>query len=63
MFSLHKSSRFFVLRNNDSEDSKHSECSINSGFTEKLRFLHYTLFLSSVNSEQSQKLPSHYDYH
>ena len=43
-----------MLKNNDSEDSKHSECSINSGFTEKLRFLHYTLFLLSVNSNRAE---------
>ena len=41
--SLHKFSRF-ASRNSNSKSSKHSEYSIDSGFTEKLRPLHTCSF-------------------
>ena len=46
--SLHKSSRFMSW-NNNSKGNKNFEYSINPGLTEKLRLLHKTFFLSSVN--------------
>ena len=40
----------FTSRKSNSKGSKNSDYSIDSGFTEKLRLLHNTLFSTSLNS-------------